>query len=71
MVSPVRSSPRERGKRCLPGVPANLDELAEWLGAGMHLRERGDVVHLMMLDRAAGSMVGSISVFQESRLLAG
>jgi hypothetical protein len=37
----------------------------------MHLRERGDVVHLMMLDRAAGSMVGSISVFQESRLLAG
>jgi RimJ/RimL family protein N-acetyltransferase len=46
-----------------PGVPVSGDELAEWFANGMHLVGRGDAVHLMMLDRATGRMVGSISVF--------
>jgi RimJ/RimL family protein N-acetyltransferase len=46
-----------------PGVPVNRDELAQWFAAGMPLGGRGDAVHLMMLDRAHGRMVGSISVF--------
>jgi RimJ/RimL family protein N-acetyltransferase len=46
-----------------PGVPVSGDELAEWFANGMHLVGRGDAVHLMMLDRAAGRMVGAISVF--------
>jgi len=46
-----------------PGVPVSRDELAEWFANGMHLVGRGDAVHLMMLDRAAGRMVGAISLF--------
>jgi RimJ/RimL family protein N-acetyltransferase len=46
-----------------PGIPANRDELAEWFANGMHVSDRATAVHLMMLDRAHGRMVGSISVF--------
>jgi RimJ/RimL family protein N-acetyltransferase len=46
-----------------PGVPVSRDELAEWFANGMHLVGRGDAVHLMMLDRAAGRMIGAISLF--------
>ena len=46
-----------------PGVPANGGELAEWFANGMHRGERSTAVHLMMLDRVRGRMVGSIGVF--------
>lgn len=46
-----------------PGVPVNPDELAQWFANGMHLVGRGSAVHMMMLDRAHGKMVGAISVF--------
>ena len=46
-----------------PGFPANPDELAEWFASGMHLGGRGTVVHLMMLARASGRIVGSIGMF--------
>jgi RimJ/RimL family protein N-acetyltransferase len=45
------------------GVPANAVELTEWLDMGMHLTGRDNGVRLMMVDRAAGRIVGSISVF--------
>jgi RimJ/RimL family protein N-acetyltransferase len=55
----------EAGEReALPtGVPTCRDELDEWFANGMHLGGRGTAVHLMMLDRACGRMVGSISAF--------
>ncbi len=46
-----------------PGVPASPGELAEWFAAGMHLTCRATAVHLMMLDREHGRIVGAISVF--------
>jgi RimJ/RimL family protein N-acetyltransferase len=46
-----------------PGVPVSRDELAEWFANGMHVVGRDTAVHLMMLDRARGQMVGSISLF--------
>jgi RimJ/RimL family protein N-acetyltransferase len=46
-----------------PGFPANPDELAERFASGMHLGGRGTAVHLMMLDRASGRIVGSIGLF--------
>jgi RimJ/RimL family protein N-acetyltransferase len=52
-------------REALPhGVPANRDEMAEWLAlGGTYPWERGNAVGLMMLDRAGGRMVGSVSVF--------
>jgi RimJ/RimL family protein N-acetyltransferase len=47
-----------------PGVPDSPVELAWWLAAGHHLAERDTTVHVMMIDRAAGRMVGSVGVFQ-------
>jgi RimJ/RimL family protein N-acetyltransferase len=46
-----------------PGVPTTAEQLAEWFANGMHLAGRGTAVHLMMLDRASGKIVGSITVF--------
>jgi RimJ/RimL family protein N-acetyltransferase len=46
-----------------PGVPADRDELAAWFATGMYSTARADAVHLIMLDRASGRMVGSIGVF--------
>jgi RimJ/RimL family protein N-acetyltransferase len=47
-----------------PGAPAQPDGIAGWLASGVHLmRESGAGVHLMMLDRASGSITGGISLF--------
>src|SRR5438552_4020192 len=46
-----------------PGVPVSRDEPAGWFANGMHAVGRDTAVHLMMLDRARGQMVGSISLF--------
>jgi RimJ/RimL family protein N-acetyltransferase len=47
-----------------PGVPLDPDEVAAWLADGAHRPQRdGTGVHLMMLDRAAGRIVGSIGLF--------
>jgi RimJ/RimL family protein N-acetyltransferase len=46
-----------------PGVPADRDELAAWFATGMYSTGRADAVHLIMLDRASGRMVGAIGVF--------
>jgi RimJ/RimL family protein N-acetyltransferase len=46
-----------------PGVPADRDELAAWFATGRYSVARGEAVHLVMLNRASGRMVGSIGVF--------
>jgi RimJ/RimL family protein N-acetyltransferase len=46
-----------------PGFPTNAEQLAEWFGNGMHLGGRDSALHLMMLDRASGRIVGSIGLF--------
>jgi RimJ/RimL family protein N-acetyltransferase len=47
-----------------PGAPSDADEVAGWLADGAHWAQRdGTGVHLMMLDRAAGQIVGSIGLF--------
>lgn len=47
-----------------PGAPSDPDDVAGWLADGVHRPHRdGTGVHLMMLDRAAGRIVGSISLF--------
>ena len=47
-----------------PGAPSGLDDVAGWLAGGVHrLRREGTGVHLMMLDRAAGQIIGSIGLF--------
>ena len=47
-----------------PGAPSDPGEVAGWLADGMHRpRREGTGVHLMMLDRAAGKIVGSIGLF--------
>lgn len=47
-----------------PGAPSDPAEVPDWLADGIHeLRREGTGVHLMMLDRAAGQIVGSIGVF--------
>ena len=47
-----------------PGAPAQPDGIAEWLAGGVHLmRHSGAGVHLMLLDRASGSIAGGISLF--------
>jgi RimJ/RimL family protein N-acetyltransferase len=51
------------GEALPPGVPADPEQLAQWFGNGMHLMGRDSAVHLMMLDRAQGRIVGSIGVF--------
>jgi RimJ/RimL family protein N-acetyltransferase len=46
-----------------PGVPATPDELAEWFANGLYKTGRDTAVHMIMLDRASGRMVGAIGVF--------
>jgi len=47
-----------------PGAPADPAEVPGWLADGVHRPQReGLGVHLMMLDRAALRIVGSISLF--------
>ena len=47
-----------------PGAPSASSGMAVWLADGLHrLRRAGDWVHLMMLDRAGGRIVGSIGLF--------
>jgi RimJ/RimL family protein N-acetyltransferase len=47
-----------------PGAPTDPGEVAEWLADGLHRsRHEGTTIHLMMLDRAAGKIVGSIGLF--------
>ena len=47
-----------------PGAPSDPGEVAGWLAEGVHwARQVGTGVHLMMLDRAAGAIVGSIGLF--------
>lgn len=47
-----------------PGAPSSPGEVAEWLTASAHRsRLDGTSLHLMMLDRAAGRIVGSIGLF--------
>jgi RimJ/RimL family protein N-acetyltransferase len=46
-----------------PGAPPDPDEAAGWLADAAHRPQReGTGVHLMMLDRAAGRIVGSIGL---------
>jgi RimJ/RimL family protein N-acetyltransferase len=48
-----------------PGAPSQPADVAEWLAAGVHrMRESGAGVHLMMVDRASGTIVGGISLFR-------
>ena len=47
-----------------PGSPSDPADADGWLADGVHAPQREGVgVHLMMLDRAAGKIVGSISLF--------
>jgi len=47
-----------------PGAPSDLGDVAWWLADGARRQQReGTGVHLMMLDRAVGAIVGSIGVF--------
>jgi RimJ/RimL family protein N-acetyltransferase len=46
-----------------PGFPTTPGELAEWFASGTHSTGRDTTVHMMMLDRASGRIVGSIGVF--------
>jgi RimJ/RimL family protein N-acetyltransferase len=47
-----------------PGGPSQPQDIAGWLADGVHgPRNAGTGVHLMMLDRAADTIVGSISLF--------
>jgi RimJ/RimL family protein N-acetyltransferase len=47
-----------------PGAPSHPDEVAEWLADNARaLQREGTGMHLMMLDRAAGRIVGSIGLF--------
>jgi RimJ/RimL family protein N-acetyltransferase len=47
-----------------PGAPSSPDDLPAWLADGVHQpRRAGSGVHLMMLERAANRIVGSISLF--------
>jgi len=51
------------GEALPPGFPDNPEQLAHWFADGMYLMSRDSAVHLMMLDRAQGRLVGSIGVF--------
>lgn len=47
-----------------PGAPSDPDAVAGWLADGAHRSQReGTGIHLMMLDRAADRIVGSIGLF--------
>jgi RimJ/RimL family protein N-acetyltransferase len=47
-----------------PGAPSDPGDVAGWLADGVHRQQwEGTGVHLMMLDRAAGAIVGSIGLF--------
>ena len=47
-----------------PGAPSDPADVAGWLADGvLRLRREGTGVHLMMLDRAADRIVGSIGLF--------
>ena len=47
-----------------PGTPSEPRDIAGWLADGVHApRRSGTGVHLMMLDRSGGRIVGSISLF--------
>ena len=47
-----------------PGAPSDPGGVAGWLADGAHRQRReGTGIHLMMLDRAAGRIVGSIGLF--------
>jgi len=47
-----------------PFGPSNPGDVQGWLAVGVHqMRHEGTGVHLMMLDRAAGKIVGSIGLF--------
>jgi RimJ/RimL family protein N-acetyltransferase len=47
-----------------PGAPSDPDDVARWLADGARRAQReGTGVHLMMLDRAVGEIVGSIGLF--------
>jgi RimJ/RimL family protein N-acetyltransferase len=47
-----------------PGAPSDPADVAGWLADGaQRSRREGTGVHLMMLDRAAGRIVGSIGLF--------
>lgn len=47
-----------------PGAPSDPGDVEKWLaGAASRSRWEGTGVHLMMLDRAAGKIVGSIGLF--------
>ena len=47
-----------------PGAPSDPDGVTGWLADGaQRARQEGTGLHLMMLDRAAGQIVGSIGLF--------
>jgi RimJ/RimL family protein N-acetyltransferase len=47
-----------------PGAPSRAEDVAGWLADGVQApRRNGSGVHLMMLDREADKIVGSISLF--------
>jgi RimJ/RimL family protein N-acetyltransferase len=46
-----------------PGVPTTPDELSEWFASATHFGDRSSAVHLIMVDRKSGRLVGSIGVF--------
>jgi len=47
-----------------PGAPSRPEDIAGWLADGVHAPRRASAgVHLMMLDREADRIVGSISLF--------
>jgi RimJ/RimL family protein N-acetyltransferase len=48
-----------------PGAPSRPSEADTWLTGGVHEHRReGRGVHLMMLERSSGELVGSISLFR-------
>ncbi len=48
-----------------PGAPSEPAEVDAWLADGVHRHRReGAGVHLMMLERSSGELVGSISLFK-------
>lgn len=46
-----------------PGAPASLADVDWWLAEGVPQTRENGVVHLMMLDRETGLLVGSIGMF--------
>lgn len=63
LVCELFAGPAER-EGLPPGTPSEPDEVAGWLADGVgRLRPEGTGVHLMMLDRVAGGIVGSIGLF--------